>query len=94
MKMRHINEEICNSQIHEKGDWRELFKETTENYTPQGLYLRGLRLREGFTQSELGKLIGVKQNNISAMEHGKRTIGKYMAKKLAEILKTDYRRFL
>jgi len=39
-------------------------------------------------------LIGVTQNNISAMEYGKRPIGKAMAKRLCEILHTDYRQFL
>jgi plasmid maintenance system antidote protein VapI len=94
MKMRHTNEEIGQIFHSRKGDWRELFKESIAKRTPKGLYLRGVRLREGYTQRELGKLVGVNQNNISAMENGKRPIGKSMAKRLAEVLDTDYRQFL
>lgn len=68
-------------------DWRDMFKDHIKKYTSQGLYLRGIRLREGYSQKKLGKLIGVNQNNISAMENGKRSIGKEMAKRLAEILR-------
>lgn len=84
----------CETSRKEKTDWRVLFKESIDKYTSQGLYLKGIRLREGYTQKALGKLIGVTQNNISAMEHGKRTIGKALAKKLAYTLKADYRNFL
>ncbi len=56
--------------------------------------LRGLRYREGLTQTELGNLLGIAQTNISLMEHGKRSIGKKIAKRLAELFKTDYRLFL
>ena len=60
-------------------------------------YLRGLRLREGLSQVALAEAIGmgVLQNHISEMEHGKRAIGKTMAKRLAVILRApDYRLFL
>lgn len=61
---------------------------------PAGVYLRGIRLREELSQEELAKLTGISRSNISAMEHGKRPIGKETAKRLADILKCDYRRFL
>lgn len=89
MKKRHISEDI-----EEYEDWRDIFREQIEKHTSQGLYLRGIRLREGYSQKKLGTLIGVNQNNISAMENGKRSIGKEIAKRLAEILHTDYRLFL
>ena len=60
----------------------------------QGSAIRGLRLREGLTQEQLGHLLGVKRNNLSEMENGKRPIGKNMAKRLAQVLKTDYKVFL
>lgn len=96
MKMRHINEDIDNKVLSSfaKKEWREIFKEDIKKHTSQGLYLKGSRLREGLTQKELGDLIGVHQNNISALENGKRPIGKNLAKKLAEVLNTDYRMFL
>lgn len=61
---------------------------------PAGVYLRGIRLREDLTQDALAELTGISRSNISAMEHGRRPIGKETAKKLAAVLKCDYRRFL
>jgi DNA-binding XRE family transcriptional regulator len=60
----------------------------------QGSAIRGLRLREGLTQEQLARLLGVKRTNLSEMENGKRPIGKNMAKRLAQVLKTDYKIFL
>jgi transcriptional regulator with XRE-family HTH domain len=60
----------------------------------QGSAIRGLRLREGLTQEQLAHLLGVKRPNLSEMENGKRPIGKNMAKRLAQVLKTDYKIFL
>jgi transcriptional regulator with XRE-family HTH domain len=37
----------------------------------------------------MGLLLGISQGNISHMEHGKRSIGKQIAKKLAALFKTD-----
>jgi DNA-binding XRE family transcriptional regulator len=56
--------------------------------------LRGARKREGLTQKELAALVGISQTHISEMEHGKRPIGKEMARRLAKVLKADYRVFL
>lgn len=56
--------------------------------------LRGARKREGLTQKELAALLGVSQTHISEMEHNKRPIGKDMARRLAKVLKADYRVFL
>jgi predicted transcriptional regulator len=56
--------------------------------------LRGARKRENLTQKELASLIGISQTNISEMEHGKRPIGKEMAKRFARALNVDYRIFL
>ncbi|MEW6387951.1 MAG: helix-turn-helix transcriptional regulator [Thermodesulfobacteriota bacterium] len=59
-----------------------------------GSAIRGLRLREGLTQEQLAGLLGIKRTNLSEMENGKRPIGKNMAKRLAQVLKTDYKVFL
>ncbi len=61
---------------------------------PSGIYLRGIRLREDLTQKALAVVTGISRSNISAMEHGKRPIGRETAKKLATALNCDYRRFL
>ena len=61
---------------------------------PHGVYLKGLRYREGLTQVQLSEITGIPRRHISEMESGKRTIGKANARKLAEALKADYRLFL
>jgi plasmid maintenance system antidote protein VapI len=38
--------------------------------------------------------LGISQAHISEMEHGRRPIGKEMARRLAKLLKVDYRVFL
>lgn len=75
-------------------NWRDFFKKKLKAHGEQGFYLRGLRLREDYTQAKLGQLIGTSPNNISAMEHGRRPIGKEVAQRLAKVFKTDYRLFL
>jgi transcriptional regulator with XRE-family HTH domain len=59
-----------------------------------GNALRGARSREGLTQVQLAALIGVKSTHISAMERGKRPIGKEMAKRLGKALRIGYKVFL
>lgn len=80
----------------EKGSvpWREVFKKEIEKFGEAGVTLRGNRYKKGITQVDLSKAIGVSQHHISEMENGKRTIGKEMAKRLAEFFDTDYRVFL
>ncbi len=56
--------------------------------------LKAYRLRQELTQQELAKKSGVSQANISAMEKGTRPIGLNVAKKLADVLRCDYRRLL
>lgn len=56
--------------------------------------LRGLRHREKLTQKTLADLLGVRQHHLSEMENGKRPIGKEMAKKMAGVLRADWRIFL
>ena len=70
---------------------------TTEEVFPDfhaGHALRGARYREDVSQRQLAKLTGVSVQNISAMENGRRTIGKEMAKRFGEVLNTDWRLFL
>lgn len=75
-------------------DWQSAFGDLIEKFSEAGATLRGFRLREGLTQTELAKKIEVNQANLSKMEHGKRPIGKLIAKRLASLFKTDYRIFL
>ncbi len=73
--------------------WREVLPPIPEAERP-GRMLRAARSKEDVTQNQLAQRTGIPQRHISEMEHGKRTIGKKRAKKLAEILNIDYRVFL
>lgn len=75
-------------------DWREAAKEAFGDTPNTALNLRGLRNREGITQAQLGKAIGVEQSNVSKMERGKRQIGVKIAKRIEELFNIDYRLFL
>lgn len=72
----------------------EVFKDLHAKYTKRGSALRGARLKEELSQIALAKKLGITQSDLSKMEHGKRPIGKKMAKRLSEILNIDYRVFL
>ena len=75
-------------------DWREAFKSEHKQFGKAGYNLQSYRAKLGMTQVELAKKIKTDQRNISAMENGKRPIGKEMAKRLAKVFKTDYQVFL
>lgn len=71
-----------------------LFKELDKKYSHSGATLQGARLKAEMSQVELSEKLGIDQSDLSKMEHGKRPIGKKMAKRLATILNVDYRIFL
>ena len=72
-------------------DW---YRDIKASMTP-GKTLRAYRTRESLTQAALGERIGgVPRQHISGMERGDRPIGREMAKKLAEVLRFDYRLLL
>jgi len=72
----------------------EVFSGLHAKYGKPGTVLRGFRARDGLTQVALASRLGVPQGDVSAMENGRRPIGKAMAKRLAEVFKVDYRVFL
>jgi DNA-binding XRE family transcriptional regulator len=72
--------------------WREVFN-IPEEEMPAAM-LRGARYREDMTQEQLAEASGIPRRHISEMENGKRPIGKQNARKLAEALNVDPRRFL
>jgi DNA-binding XRE family transcriptional regulator len=73
--------------------WREAFSEYSDEQLP-GICLSGARRKEGLTQKQLAKIIGMPQRHISEMENSKRPIGKNMAKKLGKALNIGYKVFL
>lgn len=74
--------------------WREVFSELRPDDSIPSAILRGSRVKEELTQAELAGMTGIPRRHISEMEHGKRTIGKETARKLAKALHCDYRVFL
>ena len=72
----------------------EAFSDLINKYGEAGSLLRGLRAREGLTQVEFAKKINITQANLSAMETGKRPIGKDIAMRISKKFKMDYRLFL
>ena len=80
-------------QPHLALPWRDLFPEYKDEELP-GICLSGSRLKEGMTQKEFSELTGIPQSHISAMENGKRQIGKKRGKILAKALNVGYKVFL
>ena len=93
-KVLYVNNQKERAEDEKATPWRETAKEAIAKYTEPGLMLRGARARADLTQKELAEKIDVLPHHISEMEHGKRSIGKEMAKRLSFILKVDYRVFL
>lgn len=71
--------------------WKKLAADRINKHSKAGLILRGARYREGISQKELAKRSGISQDNISRIENGKRTVGKKLAQKFAEVLNFDYK---
>jgi plasmid maintenance system antidote protein VapI len=72
----------------------DLFSDLTQKSGEPGVLLKGLRYREGLSQIEFAKKLHISQTNLSAMENGRRVIGKELAKRIADIFGLDYRVFL
>lgn len=73
----------------------EVLPELADDAQRPAAMLRGARQKADMTQAELAAKLGdVRQHHLSEMENGKRPIGKDMAKRLAAVLKSDYRVFL
>lgn len=72
----------------------DVFGELIDEHGEPGLLLKGLRHREGLSQIEFAKILNITQTNLSAMENGRRPIGKEIAKRVAEKFEVDYRTFL
>lgn len=72
----------------------ETFSDLLSDQDESAVLLKGLRTREGLSQIEFSKLIGVSQQNLSAMENGRRSIGKVLAKRIADQFDIDYRLLL
>lgn len=72
----------------------EIFSDSIQKYGEAGCLLKGLRQREGLSQIEFAKKLNINQTNLSAMENGRRVIGKELAKRITSFAGIDYQRFL
>ena len=81
-------------EVDGRGFFHDIFFQTDGKKAVRGDLLKEMRLGREMTQKELGDHLGIPQNHVSAMEHGKRGIGKKMAKRLSKVLRVDYRAFL
>lgn len=95
---REIEDMLRNAAIEalrrEKDDWipiEDVYPDINHPVRGPANYLRGIRSREGLTQTQLAKKTGIKQSHISEMERYKRVIGKATAKKLASALNCNWR---
>ncbi len=81
-------------------EWEQVFRESrdrvggVEAYRKSAARVRGARNRDGLTQEEVSKKLGIRQSNLSAIENARAPIGKRLALKLAEVFKSDYKLFL
>lgn len=71
-----------------------VFGDLISEYGESAVLLKGLRTRENLSQVEFAKAIEISQANLSAMENGRRPIGKTIAKRIAKEFGVDYRIFL
>jgi plasmid maintenance system antidote protein VapI len=85
---------IHTKYIEETVSAEEVFSDLIKKRGKSGAALRGLRAREGMTQIVFAKAIAVTQANLSAMENGRRAIGKEIAQRIAKKFGFDYRVFL
>jgi len=95
MALRHKVEQV----IQEIEDERlipaeKVFPELLDDKKRPAIALRASRYKIDMTQAELAQKLKISQHHISEMEHGKRPIGKEMARRFAAVLKCDYRLFL
>ena len=80
-------------EVNEDGEELYTFEEVFPDAHP-GKVVHGFRVRDGITQSELARLLGIKQHRISEIENKKRPITIEMAKRFAKVFGTNYRVFL
>jgi antitoxin component HigA of HigAB toxin-antitoxin module len=76
-------------------EWKDsaLAQEIKARKTP-GKLVRAYRERAGMTLVELANAVGTKYPNLSAIENDRRAVGLGMARKLGEVLKVDYGKFI
>ncbi|GJM06435.1 MAG: hypothetical protein DHS20C10_01690 [marine bacterium B5-7] len=90
----HVLEKYLISPERKSSDYVDaeaVFSDLIEKYGEAGITLRGLRTREGLSQVKFAEIVGITQQNLSAMENGRRGVGKALAKRIAAKFDLDYR---
>jgi len=85
MRSRHVP-----LDLEESSAVREEIDDFLEGVREVGLSLRELREQKKWTQKELGKKIGLDETHIAMLEEGGYPIPDVIAKRLAELFKTDH----
>ena len=80
-------------RINEDGEEMVSAAEVFPDGNP-AMALRGLRVKEDITQTELAERLDISQNMVSDMESGKRNISLKMAKRIAETFSVPYKIFV
>ena len=75
-------------------DAKSIFADINKKYTKPGALLRGIRIRENMTQTEIAAKLKVTQSDISQFEHGVRHIGRKIAQRIEKLFNVNYRAFL
>ncbi len=97
--LKVLKEDYGDSLIIEDDEWIDItetrwYKKAKDGMKPND-YMRSYRESRGMTQDQLGKKLGgISRQNISGMENGRRSIGKEVAKKLADIFNTSVEKFI
>jgi transcriptional regulator with XRE-family HTH domain len=72
----------------------DVMNEVLEKEITPGLVVRALRKKYEMTQKDLAEITGIKENNISAIEHNRIEVGLRTAEKLAAVFGINPARIL
>lgn len=89
-----ISSRVDQAKLEESIPAWEVLPELADDVRRPAAMLRGARYKAEMTQKELASKLGIRQHHLSEMEHGRRPIGKQMARRLAVALACDYRVFI
>lgn len=80
---------FCRSQNQSYVEWNDILPESSP-----GTALQGARYKEDVTQKQLAEKTGLSVKHISALENNKEKLNIEDAKKIAHVLKVNYKIFL
>jgi len=74
--------------VEETEFWNEMEKNRIGNL------IAGARLKAGFTQADLARKLGIRQNMVSDYERGRRNLSEVMAKRFSKVLNVREERLM